>query len=418
MWPRKQLDIDWSDLACGVGEIADPQPRPVTESVVDSDWFPPQEALITLSVRTGWDLFLATLNLPPQSEVLVSGVTIPDMVRIIEHHGLIAVPVAVDPDRLEPALEELEQAITPRTRVILIAHLFGARADMEPIVHLAQEHGLLVVEDCAQAFIGCSYAGHDESDLCLFSFGPIKTATALGCGVLRVRDTAVHARMVELHQTYSVQTHRAFASRLAKYALFRALCWPWAYGLLVRAYRLCGADYDRKLGNAARSFPGAEFFDQIRRQPCTALVRLLEHRLSTFHVRGTPRLRRRTVRGNQLAELLPAGMVIGSQNDTHTYWVMPLRVANLAEVLAALHRAGFDATSRSSLVVVPSPNAPANVQSSIAPWLAETIFLPNGDDIPDSEWTRVSLILRNVARAATCDGSVEPFDTHRVSVPS
>lgn len=450
MWPRKQLDIGWSELTFGLWQIVAAAPPPSTAAVVGSEWIPGDEAIVSLSVRTGWDLYLHAHQFSPGSEIITSGVTIPDMVRIIEHRDLVPVPVAVDADRLEPSLDELERSITPRTRAILVAHLFGARIDMEPIIRLARQHDLLVVEDCAQAFVGRDYAGHNETDCSLFSFGPIKTATALGGAVLRVRDAAVRQQMIELQQSYPTQTQRAYFTRLCKYSLFRVLGWPWVYGLLVRAYRLCGADYDRKLGNAAHSFPGAEFFQQIRRQPCPALLHLLQHRLATFETRGAPALRRRTARGNQLCDLLPHGMVVGGQNETHTYWVMPLRMANTNEVLAALQRAGFDATSRSSLIVVqnrrglvhfpesaeenvPVPLAPGTgsfsgvfggkcacppLDGNCAPWLAETIFLPNGHDIPDSEWTRVSIILGKVARVTAPHDDHEPSAEFRVSVPS
>lgn len=418
MWPRKQLDIGWSDLAFGVSRVLAPRERPVTDALVGAGWVPADEAFISLSVRSGWDLFLKAKDFAAGDEVIVSGVTIPDMIRIIEHHDLAPIPIAVDVDRLEPSLDEIERAITPRTRAILVAHLFGARIDMEPIIRLARQHDLLVVEDCAQAFVGRDYAGHDETDCSLFSFGPIKTATALGGAVLRIRDAAVRQRMAELHDAYPVQSHRAYFTRLCKYTLFRVLSWPWVYGLVVRGYRLCGADYDRKLGNAAHSFPGAEFFPQIRKQPCSALVHMLQRRLATFDENASPALRRRTSRGNQLGAALPPGMVIGGQNETHTYWVMPLRVANTAEVLDALRRARFDATSRSSLTVVAAPAPTDGEPATSAPWLAETIFLPNGHDIPDSEWKRVSLILREVARVAADRPSAEPSDSYRVPVPS
>jgi len=418
MWPRKQLDIGWSELTFGLWQVVAAGPPPSTEAVVGSDWIQSGEAIVSLSVRTGWDLFLEAHRFPPDSEIITSGVTIPDMARIIEHHDLVPVPVAVDANRLEPSLDELERAITPRTRAILVAHLFGARIDMEPIIRLARQHDLLVVEDCAQVFVGRDYAGHDETDCSLFSFGPIKTATALGGAVLRVRNAAVRQHMADLQLSFPAQTQRAYFSRLCKYSLFRVLGWPWVYGLLVRAYRLCGADYDRKLGNAAHSFPGAEFFQQIRRQPCPALLHMLQRRLATFETRGAPALRRRTARGNQLGDQLPPGMVVGGLNETHTYWVMPLRVANSGEVLTALQRAGFDATSRSSLIVVRTPGQAAGDEPTCAPWLAETIFLPNGHDIPDSEWTRVSIILGNVARVAAPHDDPEPSAEYRVSVPS
>jgi hypothetical protein len=149
-------------------------------------------------------------------------------------------------------------------------------------------------------------------------------------------------------------------------------------------------------------------------------MRTLQHRLATFESRAQPQLRRRTTRGNQLADELPTGMIVGGLNETHTYWVMPLRVANVSEVLTALKRAGFDATSRSSLIVVPPPAGRNGDEHFTAPWLAETIFLPNGHDMPDSEWKRASIILRSVARvpAPAPIQKREPAPALPVSVPS
>ena len=74
------------------------------------------------------------------------------MVRIIRGHGLRAVPVDIDPETLAPRPWMLEVALTPRTRVVLVAHLFGGRMDLGPVARFARERGLLLVEDCAQAF--------------------------------------------------------------------------------------------------------------------------------------------------------------------------------------------------------------------------------------------------------------------------
>src|SRR5262245_43319455 len=136
MWPRKQLDVGVADLAYGLSQMVLAHARPSSADVVGDDWVPEDEAIISLSVRTGWDLLLSTLDLPRGSEVLTTAVTIPDMVRIIEHHGLVPVAVDIDPARLEPVVEQLERAITPRTRAILVAHLFGSRVEMGPIIEV------------------------------------------------------------------------------------------------------------------------------------------------------------------------------------------------------------------------------------------------------------------------------------------
>src|SRR5215212_10297091 len=144
MWPRKQLDIGWSDLAFGFIQVVAARSRPTEREIVSADWLPAEEAILTLSVRSGFDLLLSALELPAGSEMIVSAVTIPDMVRIVEHHRLVPVPVDVDGRTLQPVLEHLERSITPRTRAVLVAHLFGTHIDMGPIVELARQHELIV----------------------------------------------------------------------------------------------------------------------------------------------------------------------------------------------------------------------------------------------------------------------------------
>jgi perosamine synthetase len=418
MWPRKQLDIDWTDFAFGLRSFVLPAP---SRNIVPAGWIPAGEALVSLSVRTGWDLFLSAAGLPPGSEIIMSSVTIPDMARIVEQHCLVPVPIDMDAQRLEPDLDELEQSISPRTGAILVAHLFGSRIDMAPIIDIARQHRLLVIEDCAQAFVGRAYAGHPQSDCSMFSFGPIKTATALGGAVLRIRDCDLREKMALLQHAYPLQSKRAYLARLAKYLSFRVLSKRRAYGALVRGYRALGIDYDAAFSNAAHSFGQSNFFDHIRQRPCGPLLRMLERRLRKFDGRGMARLERRTNRGERLARNLPPQIVVGAENPSHTYWTLPIQVANRMEVLTALCAAGFDATARSSLVAIAGPHDRSANGHQRAAWLDETIFLPNGDDMPDGEWLRMSMLLREVARATPV---LEPRRRRRfpialpVSVPS
>lgn len=397
MWPRKQLDIGWSDLAFGLRQVLAPGARPMERDVVGRDWLPAEEAILSLSVRSGLDLLLTALALSAGSEVIVSAVTIPDMVRIVEHHQLVPVPVEVDGSTLQPVLEHLERLITPRTRAILVAHLFGTHIEMGPIVELARQHDLLVIEDCAQAFVGSGYAGHPNSDCALFSFGPIKTSTALGGAVVRVRDAGLRSQMRELQRAYPVQSRGAYFKRLVKYSAFRFLSQPFNYGLLVRALGVLRIDYDRALGNAAHSFTASNFFAQIRRQPSTPLLRMMGRRITGFERRGAARLRRRVLCGSQLSQSLEPGMVVGDENTSHTYWVVPVRVANRDAVLKALRAAGFDATSRSSMIVVPASDGSLPDELPLSRWLAETIFVPGGEDMPDEKWEQLIAILLEVA---------------------
>ncbi|HRP04374.1 MAG TPA: DegT/DnrJ/EryC1/StrS family aminotransferase [Opitutaceae bacterium] len=117
-----------------------------------------------------------------------------------------ATPVFVDIDsatfNIDPA--RIEAAITPRTKAIIVVHLFGQPAAMTPILEIARRHSLFVVEDCAQA-VGARYRGTPVGilgDCGTFSFYPTKNLGACGEGgafVSRREDVFEHARALRVH---------------------------------------------------------------------------------------------------------------------------------------------------------------------------------------------------------------------------
>src|SRR5690606_31664613 len=127
-----------------------------------------------------------------------SALNIKGMIKIVDRQGLTPVPIDLDIEHMAPRLELIERAITPATRAIVVAHLFGTRLDLAPLAAIARRRGIMLIEDCAQAFDGSRYRGHPEADVSMFSFGPLKTATALGGAILRVRDPALLSRMREI----------------------------------------------------------------------------------------------------------------------------------------------------------------------------------------------------------------------------
>ncbi len=115
-------------------------------------------------------------------------------------------PVLVEPDaasfNLDPSL--LAQALTSRTKAILVVHLYGQLADMEPIMAFARKHGLKVLEDCAQshgATLGGCRAGL-FGDAAGFSFYPGKNLGALGDGGAMVTTDPVLAQTVKAIRNY------------------------------------------------------------------------------------------------------------------------------------------------------------------------------------------------------------------------
>jgi dTDP-4-amino-4,6-dideoxygalactose transaminase len=138
-----------------------------------------------VGVANGLEALTLTLKawaFPPNSEVLVASNAYVASILAITQAGLT--PVLVEPDlatyNLDPA--HLEAAISPRTKAILSVHLYGRCCDMAPINALADQYGLMVLEDAAQAH-GAKYAGKKAGNLghaAGFSFYPTKNLGALG----------------------------------------------------------------------------------------------------------------------------------------------------------------------------------------------------------------------------------------------
>ena len=103
---------------------------------------------------------LMALGLKPGDEVIVPAFTYVASAEVIGLLGLTPVMVDVDYDSFNVTVDNIKKALSPKTKAIIPVHLFGQSCDMEPILALAQEHNLYVIEDNAQA-IGAEYTFSD-----------------------------------------------------------------------------------------------------------------------------------------------------------------------------------------------------------------------------------------------------------------
>jgi len=128
---------------------------------------------------------MMALDLQPGDEVITASFTFVASAEVIALLKLTPVVVDVDPDTFNVDPESIRKAITPKTKAIVPVHLFGQCADMEPILAIAREHKLHVIEDTCQA-IGADYTFSDGrkakagtmGDMAAMSFFPSKN---LGC---------------------------------------------------------------------------------------------------------------------------------------------------------------------------------------------------------------------------------------------
>jgi len=157
------------------------------------------DAVAVCNCSAGLELSAILSGLGPGDEAIVPAHTFVSSVVPFARTGATIRWADIDPDTRLVTARTIEPLVTPRTKVVVVVHLYGLTVDMDPIMALADRHGLTVVEDCAQA-PGARYKGRRVGaigDFGTFSFHTHKNVTTLGeGGLLSVRDKehAVEAR--------------------------------------------------------------------------------------------------------------------------------------------------------------------------------------------------------------------------------
>ncbi len=173
----------------------------------ETEWASYCEASHAVGLANGLDaliLALRALGVGPGDEVIVPSNTYIATWLAVTAVGARPVPVEPDPatHNIDPAL--IAAAITPATKVILPVHLYGQPADMDPILTIARQHGIAVVEDAAQAH-GARYKGRrigSHGDIVCWSFYPGKNLGALGDGGAITTNRADLADKIQVLRNY------------------------------------------------------------------------------------------------------------------------------------------------------------------------------------------------------------------------
>jgi dTDP-4-amino-4,6-dideoxygalactose transaminase len=149
-------------------------------------------------------LILRAWDIGPGDEVIVPSNTYIATWLAVSHVGATPVPVEPDSSTFNIDPERISAAITPRTKAIAPVHLYGQTADMDPIMKLAESHGIRVMEDAAQAQ-GAKYRGRRSGSLghaAGHSFYPTKNLGALGDGGAITTDDDELADRVRVLRNY------------------------------------------------------------------------------------------------------------------------------------------------------------------------------------------------------------------------
>jgi dTDP-4-amino-4,6-dideoxygalactose transaminase len=141
------------------------------------------------------------LRWPDRDEVITSPFTFIASANSVLYTGARPVFVDIDPAtyNLNPSL--IEAAITPRTKAILPVHLFGLSCDMDPILEIAEKHGLAVIEDACQSH-GAVYKGKRAGSFGTgaFSLYPTKNMTSAEGGMITTDDPQIDEKCRVIRQ--------------------------------------------------------------------------------------------------------------------------------------------------------------------------------------------------------------------------
>lgn len=174
-----------------------------------------QGAAHCVGVGNGTDaleIALEALDLPPGAEVIVPANSFIASSEAVTRSGLRVVFADVDPDTYLLDLGDVKHRLTPKTRALVVVHLYGNPCDMDAVLAFAREHGLRVIEDAAQAH-GAEWRQRRVGaigDIGTFSFYPGKNLGAYGDGgaVLTNDGTlAKKARMIANHGRVAKYDH-------------------------------------------------------------------------------------------------------------------------------------------------------------------------------------------------------------------
>lgn len=161
------------------------------------NYFGDENVLLVKSGRQGIKVVLESLSLQEDDEIIVPSFICPVVIDAVERAGGKPVFSDVEKQGFNLDIEAVKKLITPRTRAIILPHLFGIPAELDEFVKLAKERNIILIEDCAHA-LGARYRGRlvgTFADFAIFSFGFSKNIGGLGGGFILLNNKSYMERI-------------------------------------------------------------------------------------------------------------------------------------------------------------------------------------------------------------------------------
>ena len=150
-----------------------------------AEWLPSEGAFAFASGRGALYAILQAFGIQKDDEVLLQAYTCVAVPEPVLWVGAVPVYVDIQPETFNMSPDDLQKKISPKSKVLIIQHTFGLPSELEPLLNIAKNNGLLVVEDCAHA-MSAKYKGRHVGtfgDASFFSFGRDKVLSSVFGGI-------------------------------------------------------------------------------------------------------------------------------------------------------------------------------------------------------------------------------------------
>jgi len=219
----------------------------------------------------------------------------------------------------------------------------------------------------------------------MFSFGPIKYATAWQGALSRYRDREVMLSVRRIQTSFPKQTSLEYMKRAIKYSLLWFGMKAFCYWLVCRMVDMLGYNHQEVLVPLLRSFmgPDSEYFKRLRLQPSAPLLIALARRLSQPNTSAAAN----RSKALKMIKLLPPNVEVpGRESKIHNFWLFPVIVGDRDRICARLQSAGVDASTSStqlSLITRQSDEPPTEPTPVAERMLKNICYLPVQRNSPD-----------------------------------
>ncbi len=223
---QSELDAATGEVMANAAFIGGPKVKELEQAI--ASYCGTEHAVACGNGTDALFLIMAAAGIGRSDEVITTPFTFFATAEAIAHVGATPVFVDIEPGTYNMDVTKLEAAITERTKAIMPVHIFGQCVDMDPLLAIARERGLLVVEDACQA-IGATYKGKRAgglADAAAFSFFPSKNLGCAGDGGIITTDDAdlaARARKLASHGTTKKYFHDTFGTNSRLDALQAAI---------------------------------------------------------------------------------------------------------------------------------------------------------------------------------------------------